>query len=204
MFVPTDTPGIVLSTMKADILLLTGRDVSLFVIANTMNLSAKPEFVVKIDVPLRMYVPSSCLTACFWQPAASEPALGSVKAKQPISLPSISGLRYFCFCSSVPCSLIHEQQSDVCTESVIPVEASTFDNSSIARAYVSTSAPAPPYSLAYGIPKIWHFCIFSTSSAEKTSVSSMSLAMSLISFSAKLWNNSFASSCVLVNLKLTI
>ena len=87
---------------------------------------------------------------------------------------------------------------------MIPALASTLDTSSIAKAYVNTSAPSPPYSLEYGIPIRPYFFILSNRSISNFSASSISLEIGLISFSAKLLNNSFASSCSFVNLNSTI
>ena len=104
----------------------------LSVIANTMHVSANPLFVVKIFPPFIIYSSvASSYTACVCCPAASDPAFGSVSPKQPVLLPSISGLKNFCFCSSVPNPSIHEQHRDVCTEIVIPVLPSTLDTSSM-------------------------------------------------------------------------
>ncbi len=45
----------------------------------------------------------------------SEPWLGSVRPKQPIHSPEASFGRYFCFCASVPNSLIGTMTSELCT-----------------------------------------------------------------------------------------
>ena len=48
--------------------------------------------------------------------AGSEPGFGSVRPKQPIHSPVASFGRYFCFCASVPNSLIGTMTSDDCTD----------------------------------------------------------------------------------------
>ncbi|EWS63046.1 hypothetical protein Y695_03723 [Hydrogenophaga sp. T4] len=45
----------------------------------------------------------------------SLPWLGSVRPKQPIHSPVASLGRYFCFCASVPNSLIGTMTSELCT-----------------------------------------------------------------------------------------
>ena len=59
---------------------------------------------------------------------------------------------------------LKQLQREVCTEIVIPALTSTLDTSSIAKAYVNTSAPSPPYSLEYGIPIRPFFFILSNRS----------------------------------------
>jgi len=58
-------------------------------------------FVIKVLVPLRTHL-SPFLTAFVLMEAASEPASGSVRPKQPMSSPLMMPGRYFFFCSSVP------------------------------------------------------------------------------------------------------
>ena len=48
-------------------------------------------------------------------PPGSEPAFGSVRPKQPIHSPVASFGRYFCFCASVPNSLMGTITSEPCT-----------------------------------------------------------------------------------------
>ena len=58
-------------------------------------------FVQKVLLPLRIQSsPSNLALVCI--PATSEPAPDSVIACAPIFSPEANGLRYFCFCSSVP------------------------------------------------------------------------------------------------------
>ena len=64
--------------------------------------------------------------------AASEPASGSLKAKQPSFLPQERSGRYFSFCPSVPKSMIGLHVSELCAATIIPVEATAFDLSSMA------------------------------------------------------------------------
>ena len=127
----TVTPGVPFrSTMKAVSPLAAGTFRS--VRAKTMQVSAKPELVVKILEPL-IIQSSPSFTAVVWAPWTSEPALVSVRPKHPTLLPSTRGRRYFCFCSSVPKLLMQEQHREVCTEMVMPVLASTLETSSMHR-----------------------------------------------------------------------
>ena len=64
--------------------------------------------------------------------AASEPASGSDSAKQPSSCPEASGVRYFCFCSSVPNLMIGSHTSELLTLMMTPVDAQAREISSSA------------------------------------------------------------------------
>ena len=123
----TSNPGVFLSTINADIPLVPA---VLSVTAKIINVSAKPEFVVNTFCPFKIYS-SPSNTAFVFTPLASVPAPGSVRPKHPTLEPSTNGRKNFCFCSSEAKSLMQEQHNDVCTEIVIPVEASNLDISSI-------------------------------------------------------------------------
>ena len=104
---PTEKPGSVRSTMKAEISLDLRPFLSSLVpvMAKITNTLAKPALVIKILEPLRIqFSPFSSRTAVVCCPCASVPAPGSVRPKAPIHSPEQSLGRYFCFCSSVPFS----------------------------------------------------------------------------------------------------
>ena len=83
---------------------------------------------------------------------ASDPALGSVRQNAPILCPFVSIGRYFCFCSSLPYSMIGPQHNPLWVATMSPVEAHCLLSSSTAMAQEISSAPAPPYSLGTPIP----------------------------------------------------
>jgi len=59
--------------------------------------------VIQFLVPLRIYLSPFGMADVCWD-VASEPASGSDKQKAPIISPLASGIKYFCFCASVPYS----------------------------------------------------------------------------------------------------
>ncbi len=79
--------------------------------AHTTKTSAIGLFVIHDLVPVRLKPPSTLRARVVMLPG-SEPALGSVSPKQPIQAPVASFGRYFCFCASVPNSLIGTMTSD--------------------------------------------------------------------------------------------
>ena len=74
-------------------------------------------------------------TAIVCCPAASVPAPGSVKPKAPIFLPVAKSFKYFSFWSLLPNWSIKDAHKDVWAETITPVVAHTFDNSSTAIMY---------------------------------------------------------------------
>ena len=104
--------------------------------------------------------PSKTAVVCW--PDASVPALGSVRPNAPNFSPLASGLKNFCFCSSLPYWYIGHEPRDVWADNITPVVPQTLDNSSTAIIYPTVSPPSPPYSFGYGIPIIPAFAIFST------------------------------------------
>jgi hypothetical protein len=72
-------------------------------------------------------------TAVVWMLATSEPASGSVMARQAIFSPRIDGTRYRCFCSSVPNRSIGGVAISVWTPMAIPTPAEPIRASSSAR-----------------------------------------------------------------------
>ena len=77
---------------------------------------------------------------------ASDPAPGSVSAKQPICSPCASGGTNSAICASVPNARIGSVHALVCTATVTPTPASARESSSSTRMYDMKSAPAPPCS----------------------------------------------------------
>jgi len=67
----------------------------------------------------------------FWAPA-SEPAPGSVRAKQPSFFPEASGARYSFLISSDPNFMSGSQTSELLTDMMTPVDAHALEISSIA------------------------------------------------------------------------
>ena len=97
---PQLTPGLFISTMKVvmPLLPLLGS-----VLQKTMAKSEMGAAVMKHLRPL-MIQSSPSRTAEVDTALASEPAPGSVRAKQGYFLPSAMGRRYFSSCSGVPAS----------------------------------------------------------------------------------------------------
>jgi hypothetical protein len=71
------------------------------VTAKAITKSASLPFVMKVFSPVITQSPPS-LTARVLMLRASDPAPGSVIAKQLRLIPLMVGMRYCCFCSSVP------------------------------------------------------------------------------------------------------
>ena len=95
----TLNPANAVSIMKA---VMPLRPDSLSVWAKTIMKSAMSPLVMNCLRPFNVHEPSSAFTAIVERLKASEPALGSVRAKAPIMSPSIPALRYLPFCSAVP------------------------------------------------------------------------------------------------------
>ena len=73
--------------------------------AHTIKTSAKGELLIQFLAPLRLNPPSTVRARVTMLPG-SEPWSGSVRPKQPMYSPVASFGKYFCFCSSLPNSLI--------------------------------------------------------------------------------------------------
>ena len=160
---------------------------------------------MNIFEPFKIHSPvSGSWTAIVCCPAASVPAFGSVSPKAPIHSPLANFGKYFCFCFSVPNFKIGQVPKDVCADTITPVVAQAFDNSSTAIAYIKLSPPAPPYSFGIGIPIIPIFAIFSTVSIGNLSSSSTSAAIGFTSFSTNSLIICLKSSCVLGTLNSII
>ena len=123
---PTLNPGKPFSTMNAEMPLFPRL---LSVIAKITNTLANPALVMKILLPLStQWSPLSSATVfCM---AESVPAPGSVRPKAPSHSPEASLVRYFCFCSSVPYSLIGQQHRELWADTITDVVAQCFASSS--------------------------------------------------------------------------
>ncbi len=104
-----------------------------FVIAKSRQTSAAWPHVMKTFCPEMRYAPPSRTARVFWL-AASEPASGSVRAKQPSFSPRASGWRKRFFWSSFPYFSIGSQTSELLTDRMTPVLAQTREISSITMA----------------------------------------------------------------------
>jgi hypothetical protein len=91
-------PGVFVGTRKAVMPLLPA---SLFVMVNRTMASALGPTVIQFFEPLITYS-SPRRTAVVFCAAASLPASGSVRPKQPSFSPRANGTRNSCFCASVP------------------------------------------------------------------------------------------------------
>ena len=91
-------PGVSLGIINAE---MPFAPASGLVLARMRYTSASPELVIQDLPPLSVQVPSSFLTATERMPAASEPALASVRPNANRSPFATLG-RYAFFCSSVP------------------------------------------------------------------------------------------------------
>ncbi len=96
--------------------------------------------------------PSVLAVVCV--PPASDPAFGSVNPNAPNDSPVQIGVKYFCFCSSVPNKFSGAPPNEIWAEYVIPVEAHARLNSSVTIAKLTVSAPPPPYCSGNGKPII--------------------------------------------------
>ncbi len=79
----------------------------------------------------------------FWA-AASEPASGSDRAKQPSFWPEASAGSQACFWASLPNFRIGSHTSELFTDMMTAVEAQARAISSRATTYETVSMPAPP------------------------------------------------------------
>ena len=105
---------------------------------------------------------------------ASEPASGSVSAKQPVTAPLASRGRYFAFCSSVPSTTSDSEAMPVLPPKRARMVVAACDTSMLTRDNSSLVSPAPPYSRGMlcpnrpssrmrctsgsGISSVWSIC----------------------------------------------
>ena len=99
--------------------------------------------VMNVLVPLRIHL-SPFLTAVVLIEAASVPAPGSVRPKQPISSPLMMPGRYFFFCASVPNSFTGMPKSPLDAPQDKYVEAHAAATSSPTIAWLIKSRFVPP------------------------------------------------------------
>ena len=110
--------------------------------ATTMNRSPICPFEMNVFEPFRTYeLPSLIALVCTF--ARSEPVPGSVIAMPRMTSPEIAPGRYFCFCASVPNSVMYGMQMSECSDIISPC-ARTYASSSMTIASYRKSAPAPP------------------------------------------------------------
>src|SRR6266540_1899067 len=97
---------------------------------------------MNIFEPLMTYS-SPCWTAVVWIPETSEPAFGSVSAKEQRSGSSTSGGSHLRFCSSVPASRTGAEPSWLATiETAMPAQPQA--SSSPIRIASKAPSPMPP------------------------------------------------------------
>src|SRR3954464_2598617 len=86
-------------------------------------------------------------TALVRAPPASEPEPGSVSPQHPMNSPVASFGMYLRFCSSLPAIQMWFEQSDGGGDTMMPIEPSTRESSSMMVTYSTYPIPAPPYSV---------------------------------------------------------
>ena len=101
-----------------------------FVMAKRRQTSAAWPQVMNTFWPEIRYASPSRTARVFWLPA-SDPASGSVSAKQPSFSPRASGVRNLFFWSSLPNFSIGSQTSELLTDRMTPMLAQTREISSI-------------------------------------------------------------------------
>ena len=124
----------------------------LSVTAMTVDTSAMSPLVMKCFRPLRRYT-SPFFSALVWILAASEPALGSVRAKAAVHSPLAIRGRYFSFCSGVPSIRIPWEPMPLLVPNRDRKQAFTFPNSSFRTHSPRVPRPIPPYSSGMDNPK---------------------------------------------------
>ena len=158
--------------------------------------------MIHVFVPFNIYL-SPSLTACERILRASDPAFGSVSPNDPISFPSMPGIRYFSFCSSVPNLYIGNIERPTCAFIHIVIPAFTFPISSENIQSVILSIPTPPYCSGKTIPRNPISPSLGNNSLGKSSLASYSSISGSTSFAAKSLIVSLNISCSSVNSKLS-
>ena len=143
-------PGSVLSIRKA--LIPPRARFSLSVKANTVATSATSPLVMKCLRPFSTQ-PVSVRSAVVLMFAASDPASGSLRAKQPVHSPLARRGRYFCFCFSVPSMRMPWEPIPVFVPTRDRKHALVLESSSYTRHSPSVPIPIPPYSSGIESPK---------------------------------------------------
>jgi hypothetical protein len=127
-FLPADIPGVPRSTTNAEMPRLPrARSVT----AMTTMMPATPPWVMKIFDPL-ITQQSPWRTATVRVPAASLPAVGSVSPQAPSVSPFARRVRKRAFCASVPKRAMCAEHSPLCAATVMPIEGSMRESSSMA------------------------------------------------------------------------
>ena len=127
---PTMKPGVLVSTMKAEIPFLPA---DLSVTAKTIATSAFAPLVMNCLTPFSRYA-SPRRSARVAIALASEPDCGSVRQKHPSRSPPASCGRWRDFCASDPNALIGPQTTEFCTLTIVDVAPSPAAISSSATA----------------------------------------------------------------------
>jgi hypothetical protein len=94
--------------------------------------------------PLRTQPPSEPRTAVVAIAPGSDPAVGSVSPKQPMSSPAAMPGRYRFFCSSDPNLRIADIASDPCTDTKVRSPESPASSSRAAIPYSTAERPGQP------------------------------------------------------------
>src|SRR4051812_21498160 len=138
--------------MKAVMLSCLRSVTSALVLAKTVYQSAWRTPDIQHLVPLRIHPPSPSLTALVRMPITSLPACGSLSPKALRWLPSAIGVRYLCFCSSLPAIMIGPVGSLV-RSSIRAAVLLYLATSSMAIVRPRIPAPPPPYSVGMHRPR---------------------------------------------------
>src|SRR5450759_2897235 len=196
--VPTDTPGKPFSTANAE---MPFGPFDLSVMAITVWTPAMSPLVMKCLTPLMTYV-SPLSSAVVWRREASEPALGSVRAKEPMSRPAAISGRYFRFSSSLPPMRMAIEPMPLLVPMRVRKQAFVRDSSSLATHCATTGSPCPPYSSGMARPKRPMSAIFaatpsgirsSSSTCSEIGSSSRSTNLLMVSRSASTSSGSVKS-----------
>src|ERR1035437_6645668 len=196
--VPTDTPGNPFSTANAE---MPFGPFDLSIRAITVWTPAMSPFVMKCLTPMMTYV-SPLSSAVVWRREASEPALGSVRAKEPMSRPAAIAGRYFRFSSSLPPMRMAIEPMPLLVPMRVRKQAFVRDSSSLATHCATTGSPCPPYSSGMARPKRPMAAIFaatpsgirsSSSTCSEIGSSSRSTNLLMVSRSASTSSGSVKS-----------
>ena len=129
-FLPGRMPGVPRSMMNAEMPRLP-RARSVTAIATNMPPIAP--CVMNVLAPLITQLPSPSRTAVVRVPAASLPAVGSVRPHAPSISPCASGGRKRCFCASVPNMKMCAEQRPLCAATLSATAGQTRASSSMQR-----------------------------------------------------------------------
>ena len=127
-FLPALIPGVPCSRTKAEIPRCPFDRSEIAI--TTMTPPILP-WVMKVFEPFNSHLPSACFTATVRMPAASLPALASVKPQAPSTSPVTRRGRYRCFCASLPNIAMCDVQSPLCAATDNPIAGQTRESSSM-------------------------------------------------------------------------